>query len=309
MTVYKIDPELKAELDKYLPPLPEEKFQKLKAKIAKDGYDEAKPIAIWEERPNTIVDGHHRYRACRELGIEPVVVEKSFESIDDAVLYAIDGYLTGRELTVAQTVIAIEHATSIEEKLRLKEAAKAQQGKRTDLNISATGAEKCEVAQKIADKAGVNVRRVYEVHAVRDKGVPELNKMLEAGELGSAYGNTFVQKIPDKATQAEIIKSGGADAVKEVVHKIRVAQSEKNKALQEAERERKFQEEFKEIAAMKKPRTNGCSLGEVQEWLCNLCGCPFDIISREHVAKMCPACGESNFKHREYDPAKWKVET
>jgi hypothetical protein len=57
MTVYKVDPELKAEIDKYLPPLPEAKYQELKANIAKDGYDEAKPIAIWEERPNTIVMG------------------------------------------------------------------------------------------------------------------------------------------------------------------------------------------------------------------------------------------------------------
>jgi ParB-like chromosome segregation protein Spo0J len=323
MTVYKVDPELKAELDKYLPPLPEEKFQKLKAKIAKDGYDEAKPIAIWEERPNTIVDGHHRYRACRELGIDPAVVEKSFASIDDAVLYAIEGYLTGRELTAAQRVIATEHSITLEEKLNLKELARVRdnQDHQTGKFIpssdgpSENGVSR-EVAEKIAEKAGTTARTVYRVHAVQEKGVPALSNMLASGEIGGEIADTFVQKIPDKGQQNAIIAAGGADAVKAAVKDIRHAEKERKIQLTKAEREAEDQRKFDEfnrtvaektaIANAKIDRvfgTNGdaCLMPNVAQKWCNDCKWGFDIYLPAPAQPCCPYCKGDNLSKRDDD--------
>ena len=304
MTVYKIDPELKAELDKYLPPLPEEKFQKLKAKIAKDGYDEAKPIAIWEERPNTIVDGHHRYRACCELGIEPVVVEKSFKAIDDAVLYAIDGYLTGRELTNAQKVIAVEHAMSIEERIRLKTEAKENQVRKS---VPTEGVVTKEVAQKIADKAGVGVTRVYEVHAVEKKGVPEVNEMIKSGALGVGDASKFVNIAP-KTKQVEIV-AGGPSAVRKYV---RTIEADEARQRREAEEQRKFNE-FNKVVAEKTAvanakidrvfSTNGdaCLMPNMAQKWCNDCKWGFDIYLPAPKTPCCPYCKGSNLSKRDDD--------
>ena len=316
MTVYKVDPELKAEIDKYLPPLPEAKYQELKANIAKDGYDEAKPIAIWEERPNTIVDGHHRYRACRELGIEPVVVEKSFKSLSSAVVYAIRGYITGRVLTPGQIVIATEHAITLDEEIQMVEDARNNQGKRTDLNLAVPSTEKLktdsvsvpstetkEVAQKIADKAKVSVSTVYSVHAIKKEGVPELLKLVESGEVGAKTGKVFVKQIPDRDTQLSIISTRGAQGVKEIA----VEHYKKNKI---AEEQRKFAEFNKDVAEktalahekidrVYKAANGGCLMPNVSELFCDDCQWGFDIFLPVPHDASCPYCKGSNLSRRD----------
>ena len=94
MKEYKINPDL----EKCLPPLSDIEFTKLKLSIETQGYDEAKPIVLWKEFPDTIVDGHHRYKICRELGIEPVYIVKSFDSLDKAILYTLQRQIEQRNL-------------------------------------------------------------------------------------------------------------------------------------------------------------------------------------------------------------------
>jgi ParB-like chromosome segregation protein Spo0J len=52
------------------PPMAEEEFARLKADIATHGQLEP----IWTHR-GRVIDGRHRLRACRELGLEPVIRE------------------------------------------------------------------------------------------------------------------------------------------------------------------------------------------------------------------------------------------
>ena len=181
MTKYKTNPDL----EKCLPPLSDKMYQKIKDSIAKEGYDPAKPIVLWEEFPNTIVDGHHRYRACQELGVEPVAIEESFKSLDDALLYTLRRQTEQRELTAAQRTIVIEQMMTIEERFRLEKEANAAHMpnlKRGDVmpspkpGESADFGKSSEVAQQIADKAGTNASTVYRVHAIQKRGGPEIKR-------------------------------------------------------------------------------------------------------------------------------------
>ena len=62
-----------------LPFLTTTEYEALKRSIKEEGL--RNPILVWN---NTIIDGHHRYKICKELGIEPVFEEISFENEEEA---------------------------------------------------------------------------------------------------------------------------------------------------------------------------------------------------------------------------------
>ena len=71
------------ELEKLLPKLEEEKFNLLKEDILKNGC--INPIIVWD---GYIVDGHHRYKICKENNIEFKTKEMEFENKQEAMIWA-----------------------------------------------------------------------------------------------------------------------------------------------------------------------------------------------------------------------------
>ena len=214
MKEYKINPEL----EKCLPPLSDMEFEKLKTSIQTQGYDEAKPIVLWKEYPDTIVDGHHRYKICRELGIEPSYVVKSFESLDKAILYTLHRQTEQRNLSAAQLVEIAEQMIPLEEKIKMEEEARAHQGARTDLSDPKSPMlESKKIAVKIAEKAGVSPRTVYRVHNVKEKGASEVKELMSKGELSAKAADDFVRIVPSKEEQTKIVENGGVEAIKQTV--------------------------------------------------------------------------------------------
>lgn len=59
-----------------VPQSSESSYQKLRQSIKDEGFDAQFPIIVNQD--GTLLDGHHRYRACQELRIEPVVGVKTF---------------------------------------------------------------------------------------------------------------------------------------------------------------------------------------------------------------------------------------
>lgn len=68
------EPEYKTPYDHLLPPLNRTEYATLKESIKEQG--QMYPIVVNEE--NEILDGHHRYRICKELGITPKVVIRNY---------------------------------------------------------------------------------------------------------------------------------------------------------------------------------------------------------------------------------------
>jgi|GEM_PF-825891 len=80
-----------------IPPLTNEERSMLEDSIVKSGCDS--PLIVWN---GVIVDGHNRYAICQEHGIPFAVLEKEFESRDDALLWIITNQLGRRNLTSYQ---------------------------------------------------------------------------------------------------------------------------------------------------------------------------------------------------------------
>lgn len=87
------------ELEEIIPPLTEEKYEKLKQSIKEKG--QLKPIDVMND--GTIIDGYHRYRACKELKIEPLYsVMPNIKTVQDAKEYSFEINFVRRQLTEYQ---------------------------------------------------------------------------------------------------------------------------------------------------------------------------------------------------------------
>lgn len=90
------------------PRMREDEFEQLKQDIAKNGLE--LPIKVLK-RKNLIIDGRHRYEACRELGIEPKVEVVTATSDDEVLRLVFSLNARRRQLSESQrAAIAAELA-------------------------------------------------------------------------------------------------------------------------------------------------------------------------------------------------------
>lgn len=82
-----------------LPPLTDDEYTALKADIA-ERYDPAHPVVVDED--GNVLDGHHRFRACQELGITPPTVVLPGLTHEQKCEYALRANLARRHLTTVQ---------------------------------------------------------------------------------------------------------------------------------------------------------------------------------------------------------------
>jgi ParB-like chromosome segregation protein Spo0J len=81
-------------------PFSEEEYNSVKQSIEKEG--QYYPIIINQD--GIILDGHHRYKICTELGIEPQCFVRRFEDKLDEKMFVFDSNLRRRQLTLFQKV-------------------------------------------------------------------------------------------------------------------------------------------------------------------------------------------------------------
>jgi len=140
-----------SEYQKLLPKLPQEEYEALKESIKTEGQHY--PIIVNKER--MILDGHHRYQICNELGLAPKYEVKEFPSPLHEKKFVIESNLLRRQLTTFQRIEMGKPLLGIE-----RELAKERQGTRTDLiegNIEQNFARSLEV---FAEKVGSNKETV-----------------------------------------------------------------------------------------------------------------------------------------------------
>ena len=159
------------EIAQILPAMSEREYAELKASIEANGL--MQPITA---NQGAILDGRHRERACRELGIEPKFVEYNG---DDPLGYVVLMNVHRRHLSESQrAMIAVKIATM-------------KQGARTDLP------QICGKSQSVAaTMVKVGIRTVQSAKKVVARGVPQLQKAVELDEIAVSEAAAIAELDP-----------------------------------------------------------------------------------------------------------------
>ena len=186
---------LNPEYDKLLPRMSDEEFTELKRSIQNEGQHY--PIIVNENLE--VLDGHHRFRACTELGIEPDFEVKQF---DDKLLekkFVIEANLRRRHLNNFQLVELAVPLLEIERALAKQRQSKGgKNGRDFQLGLTAEGlapedAEPIPEAtgkatEVVAKKAGVSTRTF-------ERGKKILEEASEDEKQKLREGKTSISKV------------------------------------------------------------------------------------------------------------------
>lgn len=161
-------------------------FAGLRDDIAANGLRE--PIWLHEDK---IVDGRNRYRACREVGIEPECREWDGEG--DLTAFVVSLNLHRRHLSESQRAMVAG------------ELANLSHGRHKD------DRQICLSQPDAAGLLGVSVRSVKSAQHVQRSGTPDLVKAVKAGEI-KVSAAVEVARLPTPI-QEEVV-ARGPDAIK-----------------------------------------------------------------------------------------------
>jgi DNA methylase/ParB-like nuclease domain len=137
------------EYEELVPRMSDREYEALKEDIRSHGQQE--PIVL--NQSGVVIDGHHRLRACRELGLEPKHRVEKFASNADAIRYVLASALKRRHLTEGQqAIIALKLKPYLAAQARRNMSLGGQQGKGASLDAALKIGR---VDDKLARQAGV----------------------------------------------------------------------------------------------------------------------------------------------------------
>jgi len=176
------------EYEKLLPKMSDEEFEELKASIQTEGQHY--PIVANENLE--VLDGHHRFKACKELGIEPDFEVRKFEDKLLEKKFVIEANLRRRHLNKFQLVELGVPLLEIEKALAKKrQAAGGKIGRNIQLGLAPDDAKpvsKSKATAGVAKKVGVSTRTF-------ERGKKILEKASEDNKQKLREGKTSISKV------------------------------------------------------------------------------------------------------------------
>jgi ParB-like chromosome segregation protein Spo0J len=190
---------LNLEYEKLLPKMSDQEFLELKASIQTEGQHY--PIIVNEDLE--VLDGHHRYRACTELGIEPDFEVRKFEDKLLEKKFVIEANLRRRHLNNFQLVELAVPLLEIEKALAKKRQVKGgKNGRNFQLGLASEDAEpdvKAKATEIVAKKAGVSTRTF-------ERGKKILEEASEEDKQKLREGKTSIAKVYREVVTPQIAK-------------------------------------------------------------------------------------------------------
>ena len=210
------------------PEMQPEDYIRLKNDMAKNGYDSTMPIMIYQ---GDIIDGWNRFKACCELGIEPVTAE--YKGSDSDAIEYIMRTNKRRNLSSSQWACIAAEADEILNAIgEAVEAAKAEKNRIAAIQQHSGGCDNkltdpqpIRQPERVTQKAAemFNTNRTYISEAAKLKAEqPEVFEQIKNGEKTISEVKKEQkeekkrQEIDEKnAKIIKIIESGSLDHVEE----------------------------------------------------------------------------------------------
>jgi predicted RNA-binding Zn-ribbon protein involved in translation (DUF1610 family) len=190
---------LNPQYEKMLPMMSQEEFEHLKESIRTEGQHY--PIIVSEDLE--VLDGHHRFRACLELGIDPDFEVKHFEDKLLEKKFVIEANLRRRHLNNFQLVELAVPLLEIEKALAKKHYAQKSLKESTPMSelndkdepfSGFNSKENTKIA--VAKKAGVSPRTLERGKKIIEKASEDEKQKLREGKtsISKVYHDITPQK-------------------------------------------------------------------------------------------------------------------
>lgn len=168
-------------------PVGEDTLEGIRTDMESNGYDDAFPIIVWEEK-GIVVDGHTRFTAALAVGLEQVpVLIRNFENEDDAILYAFHLQRNRRNLADEDILRCLHVLDSIDDAREEGDGEKRTRREKIKerANELGTSESKIDKAKKVMEHADDSIREAVETGEKSiNQAFNEMQEMRrESGEL------------------------------------------------------------------------------------------------------------------------------
>jgi ParB-like chromosome segregation protein Spo0J len=165
-----------------VPPLSAEEYDGLKERIKQNGL-----IPIIINGQGVILDGHHRFRACQELGIEPKTDTMNFPDKLHEKMFVIDSNLQRRHLNNFQRTELALKSKSILEQIAKKNMSSAGKGVEIQTPLG-------RIDEQIGKHAGVGKDTVRRVQTIIEKAPEEVKQNARAGKMSINEAIEYIRR-------------------------------------------------------------------------------------------------------------------
>lgn len=191
-----------------VPELSPQEYESLRQSIKENGL--YVPIVV--NQNGTILDGHHRNRACKELGIIPNISIRQSKDKQDEWLFIINSNLKRRQLNSFQRTKVALKSTPILTEIARKNMSAGGKGSKSLEALDEKG-----VIGEVAKLAGVSHETVRKVEKIIGSGImtEELEERLRLGEVSidRAHKMIAVREQEKKREQNQTCQGAANESV------------------------------------------------------------------------------------------------
>jgi transcriptional regulator with XRE-family HTH domain len=187
---------VKSEFHDLIPSISSEEYQLLEENLLNEGCREA--LVTWND---CILDGHNRYQICQKHNIGFKILEKEFNTEDEAKVWIIYNQVARRNLPAyerARLLLVL--------KPLIMEKAKQKQHESGGPVPQKSAKPPIDTREEIAKAAGVSHDTISKIETIEKKASPEVKEAARKGEMSVDKAYKTIIKKPNKQRKRKLGK-------------------------------------------------------------------------------------------------------
>jgi ParB-like chromosome segregation protein Spo0J len=200
-----------SEIEHSTPQMTPEEYERLKQSIKDYGLQE--PIHVMADG-KTIIDGHHRYRACKELGIEPkICIHEDIKTLEQAKELARELNDARRQMNLPKRILTAYYTfkKQLEEEARERKLAHLKQYQKSPSVSRDTSGEKGRTREILAKELGIAPATLARAFKIIELAPHQYLQLWLDGRIHTSTMATAIEaleSIPDeyKSNKEELIE-------------------------------------------------------------------------------------------------------